>query len=77
MQMTTLKANRYGNRQNLPGDVIEVRSDRVRLLRALGWAKETPKSPAEPDGPPQPEVSTVTAAKPKRAYRRRDMTAEA
>lgn len=78
MQMTTLKAHRYGGKQNRPGDLIEVRSSDVRLVRAMGWAKDAPTS--DPDAPAVParhDLATVTAAKPKRAYRRRDMTAEA
>lgn len=80
MQMTALKAHRYGNRQQLrrPGEVYEVRPGDVRLVKAMGWARATPAVAAEPVAPARHDLVTLTAEqKPKRAYRRRDMTAEA
>jgi hypothetical protein len=80
MQMTALKAHRYGNKQQMrrPGDVYEVRPGDVRLVKAMGWARETPAVAVAPATPARHDLVTLTAeAKPKRAYRRRDMTAEA
>lgn len=78
MQMQALKAHRYGT-QRRAGDTYEVRAADVRLVKALGWAREA--TAAEAEAPAQParyDMATIKAeAKPKRAYRRRDMTAEA
>lgn len=77
MQMTTLKAHRYANKQRKPGEDYEVRASDVRLLRALGWVKPKAPEPEPPAEPPRHDLGTLTAAdRPKRAYRRRDMTAE-
>lgn len=78
--MQALKAHRYGT-QRRAGDTYEVRAADVRLVKALGWAREATAAEAEAEAPAQParyDMATIKAeAKPKRAYRRRDMTAEA
>jgi len=86
MQMTALKAHRYGPRQYRPGDEYEAKQTDVRLIKALGWAKETPPRPATPPAE-RPRLrmaaiaasapETAAAEKPKRSYRRRDLSAEA
>lgn len=78
MQMTTLKAHRYANRQYKAGDEYEAKATDVRLIKALGWAKETPPNPAPPADPPRLTLAALAAdeTKPRRTYRRRDLSAE-
>jgi len=77
MQMTTLKAHRYGKQRTI-GEKYEAKSEHVRLIKALGWAKETPPEPAPPAEPPRMTLAALAAdeTKPRRTYRRRDLSAE-
>lgn len=90
MQMTTLKAHRYGNRQYKPGEDHEVKATDVRLLRALGWVKPKAPDPTPPAEPPRLDLRDLKTSAEKRAerpkrtepakrggtYRRRDLTAD-
>lgn len=87
--MTTLKPHRYASRSLVPGDEFEASGRDARILAALGRARlvEPPSAPAgEPTQPadaeqrsedaPPAEPPADEAPKPKRKYKRRDMTAE-
>ena len=91
MQVQTLKAHRYAEKQRKPGDLYHVKDADVRLLRALGWvgdvqpaAKTTAVQFAETVSRQldralsRPAYLPAVQAedKPKRTYRRRDMVAK-
>lgn len=72
--LKTLKAHRYGGKPLVPGDEFEARDRDVRILTALGRAERVVVAPAvEPEEEDAPEVA---GEKPKRRYKRRDLTAE-
>jgi hypothetical protein len=83
MQMQALKAHRYGTERKA-GDLFEVRSCDVRLMKALGWQIEAPQESTEAEPKPKRtytrkivNVEPEVISKPvKRQYFRRDLTAE-
>jgi hypothetical protein len=80
--LIALKTHHYAGQQHKAGEAYEARTARdARLLKALGYVAEenasanTPASPL-PAPEPSPPGEVSDDYKPKRRYRRRDLTAE-
>ena len=87
--MITTKKHRYAGKLLQAGDAFQARGKtQARLLKALGVARQAVPAPRGADGrivfPPKVEPAEfsyeaqvyVYPEKPKRQYKRRDMTAE-
>ncbi len=82
MNLVSIKNHRYAGKKRKVGDTYQVRnSSDATLMKALGWAvpevTEKPSAPVKTVTAVKPSVDTTEEpVKPKRAYKRRDMTAE-
>lgn len=68
IRMEALKPHRYGKARS-SGEFYQAASKDVRLIKALGWAKESPELVSVPSEP-QPVIKTAPI------YQRRDLVGE-
>jgi hypothetical protein len=68
LKLIAKKSLRYAGRSLVAGDDFEASAKYARLLKAIGKAGDAPPVEPAPEAPAEP--------KPRKGYKRRDMTAE-